>query len=457
MSRRRNRSRSAIPSERADTGARPALPMARLLGAGVVLLYVAFAWFLANATPLVEDGSLINAPDEAAHVGYVRAIAVGHRLPMRADPEFRTYQWHQPPLYYVLASLAYSLGLPGLRAVSVLFGLISLWAMWSTARLLAPSKPDAVILATAAVALLPMRHAVYSSVGNDAAIECLFSLTMLACASVCLHGFTRARGIGLGCLLGLATLTKLSGLLLFPGAALCLILARPSVAARYRMMRALWPLALGLALAGPWFGLNVMRHGQALPISAFHAEFVNTSRATDWIGKRQVAVDAVTGDLLPGPTMDRASYSALIANWTARTFVGAYTPPSRAAIGAPSFLPVSFYACYAGLAVLGLWGIMISRPGLIRSGPHQAFALTAAVTAFLVLGSFVGFTWTYFQAQGRYLYPAQFALSWPWALGFTAAIPERYRRAGVAGVIALLVVLASAFALVYVAPAYSAR
>ncbi len=458
MSRRRVRSATSSPPARDSVAGHAVVPTHRLLAAGVVLACVAFAWFLANSTPLVETGSLINAPDEAAHVGYVRAVAVGHRLPTRSDAEFRTYQWHQPPLYYAVAALAYPLGLPGLRAVSVFFGLVSLWALWATARRLFPKRPEAVLLATAAAALLPMRHAVYSSVGNDAAIECMFSLTFLACASALVSGVTTPRALILGLLLGAATLTKLSGLLLYPGVALCLLLARPAVPSfRARLARTAWPVVLGFAIAAPWFAMNVARHGQLAPIRAFHEEFANTSRASDWIGERPLKVDTLSGELRPGPTMDRRGYTALVANWTTRTFLGAYTPPSRAAIGAPVFLPISFYACYIGLAALGLVGLLISRSGSSSDVAHRTYWLMAGVTACLVLGSFAGFTWTYFQAQGRYLYPAISPLALAWGLGLASLIPDRYRRPAVAGVIALLLALASAFAFIYVAPAYAGR
>ena len=457
MSKRAAKPRQTPSADRARASSHNAVPLDRLFAAGLALLYVGFAWFLANATPLVESGSLINAPDEAAHVGYVRAIASGHRLPTRFDAEYRTYQWHQPPLYYAVASVAYPLGLPGLRAVSVLFGLISLWAIWSTARILLPKNREAVIFVTASAALLPMRHAVYASVGNDAAIECMLSIGLLLCASVCVNGFTRVRGIGLGLLLGAATLTKLSGLLLFPGAALCVMLAGPAAAMRARLARATLPLLLGLGLSGPWFALNAARYGQILPIKAFHEEFANTSRAADWIGKRALAVDMVSGELEPGPIMDRRAYTTLVGNWTVRTFFGAYTPPSRAAIGAPVFLPGAFYLCYIGLGLIALLGLLFAGKDVIGSGPFRAYLLAAGVSVFLVMGSFAGFTWTYFQAQGRYLYPVLSPLALAWGLGFASVIPKRYQGVGAVGVIALLVVLASAFAFVYVAPAYSAR
>jgi 4-amino-4-deoxy-L-arabinose transferase-like glycosyltransferase len=434
------------------------VPVERIHAMLLALLFVAFAWHLVNATPLVRNGSLINAPDEHAHIGYVRALAVGHRLPVKADREYPTYQWHQPPLYYAVAALAYPLGLVGMRAVSVLFGLISIFSIWTAVRLVAPSGRAIALLALGAVALLPMRQAVYASVGNDAAIECMFSLAMLCMAHLCVRGFTPRRAATMGLLVGMATLTKLSGVLLFAPAALVLFLCPPRTGLRQRTGRALWPLLIGVALASPWFALNVQRYGQLMPIRAFHEEFAHTSRASDWIGTQRLAVDAVTGDLKPGPVMDRAGYLQLVANWTARTFLGAYTPLPKAPIGAPAFLPASFYALYAVLVCAAMVGLVrTAASSIAKVGPAHTLGLAGALTVILIAASFAGFTWTYFQAQGRYLYPALMPLSWAWASGISAITPKRYSGVVTAGILALLIILAAAYGFAYVAPVYAGR
>jgi hypothetical protein len=64
--------------------------------------------------------------------------------------------------------------------------------------------------------------------------------------------------------------------------------------------------------------------------------------------------------------------------------------------------------------------------------------------AALVAAAFGAFVWTYFQAQGRYLYPALLPLSLLGAWGLRSAMPERFRETGsaialaVAGAIAVL-------------------
>lgn len=458
MSRRRSRAQTRSSSRPASaTPSRsepPAIERDRLWAMGLVLLFVFFAWKLATVTPLVTDGSLINAPDEAAHVGYVKALAIGHRLPTRADRQFPTYQWHQPPLYYAAAALGHPLGLLGMRAVSVLFGLISLWAIWATARLLAPKRPDIPVMAVALAALLPMRQAVHSAVGNDAAIECLFSLSMLTAARIVTQGANTGRALWLGVLVGAAILTKLSGVLLLPGAALVLAMSGPSASVTVRIRRALWPMLAAVAIASPWLALNVARYGQMMPIRAFHEEFAKTSRASDWIGQQRLGVDHMTGDLRPGPVMDRRAYFALVADWSVRTFFGAFTTPARAAIGAPSFLPPSFYWVWGVIFMLGAIGaVRTAAFGLWKSSPARSFALAAGMTTALILLSFVGFTWTYFQAQGRYLYPCLLPIAIGWATGYTAFMPARYRTIIMVLTVVVMATLAAAYGFVYVGSA----
>ncbi len=427
----------------------------RLLAAGSALAFVFFALSLVRATPLVRNGSLINAPDEFAHVGYVRALAEGHRLPLRDDPVFRTYQWHQPPLYYLVAALASPLGLQGMRAVSILFAVISLWAIWSAARVAAPGRYVAHTLTVMLVALLPMRQAVMSAVGNDSATECVFSLSLCMLLVVSVRGLSALRVVALTFLLAAGLLTKASCVLLLPVAFPVLWLASPRTSVWRRVARSVLPIAGAVAVAGPWFVRNARIYGEALPLRAFHAEFANTSRAGDWIG-RPVAVDPVTAELRPGPAMDRVGYATLVGAWTSRTFLAAYTPPSRQAIGAPTFLPVPAYALYALLALFGLSASLPAVCHAWRTGDAWRLVIVSQCAVVLLVGaSFVAFTTVYFQAQGRYLYPALLPAALLWGIGAARVIPPRHAALATALLLAVLCALSAAFCFAYVWPAYA--
>ncbi len=458
MSRKKKLARATVPTTataRTPTAPSRAMDVARVYGLVTVLVFLLFAWVLSSITPLADTGSYINAPDERAHVGYVAAIALGHRLPTKGDREFPTYQWHQPPFYYAVAAPAYQIGLRAMRAVSILFAIVSLWALWAAASVVLSGRPAAIALATGIVCLLPMRQAVMAAVGNESATECVFSLTLYCLTLILCRGVSRSRVVMLTVLLTVGLLTKATCLLLLPSASLAMFLASRRAQLSRRVLLGLVPVLFALALASPWYVRNARLYGEILPLRAFHEEFAATSRATDWIGKQELEVNPWTGDLQPGPLMTRAGYVSLLANWTIRTFFAAYTPPSKQAIGAPVFMPPSAYAVFLGILLAGLlsalWHASLRRtwkPKLV------SLAITLGLSAALVSASFAAFTAMYFQAQGRYLYPALLPLSLAWADGMERLAPERYKWHVVVGILVTLVVLCAAFAFAYVAPAY---
>lgn len=430
----------------------------RGLMAAIACAYAVLAVAHALTTPVLSSGSLINAPDEPAHLAYVRALAVGHRLPQRGDREFPTYQWHQPPLYYALAASVYPLGPVAVRLLGIVFGLLTLVAIWCGARGLFPGDPGLAALAAGAAALVPMRQAVTSSVGNDALTELLFAASLAVMLRIVLVGLTTRRSIALGALLGAALLTKASGFLLLPMAAAALWLATREGTSRSRAAVGAAQAALVvLALAGPWYARNLRVYGELTPVRSFAAEFAGTQKASDWIGKAPLRVDLWSGSLVPGPTMTRTGYEALVANWSWRTFWAAYTPLRKATIGAPDFLPPPYYLLCALIALSAAAGWLVRRPAIepaFATSQRRASALLAGV-ALLVLTSFAAFAWTYFQAQGRYLYPAMLPLALLGAAGLRRAAGPARRDAVSLAVLGLLLVLSALFYAAAILPAYA--
>lgn len=427
----------------------------RAPAAAIVLVFVLLALFHARITPLARTGSFINAPDEAAHIGYVRALAVGKRLPARNDPDFATYQWHQPPAYYAIVSGVYREGLVPMRGVSMAMAVLSLWSIWSAARLLWPDRPKVHLLALLIPALTPMRQATLASVGNDAGAEMMVSLGLYALLLIVLRGLTYPRLIGISLLMALGLLTKVNTMLLWPVALGAIWYAARDVALARRIGVTLIPVCAALIIAAPWLRHNLVHYGQPLPLRAFQDEFAHTSRAADWIGKRDLRVDLWSGDLRPGMTMTAIDYQTLVVNWTARTFVAAFTPPSLQSIGVPRFLEPPAYIVYYALLVTGLiaGAYQWSRRPAHTQGYRASFALLAALLLLVVL-SFVGFTQTYFQAQGRYLYPAILPVSLIWALGIDGITPPRYQTIVLLLLGLVLMSLSVAFLFIYVAPSY---
>jgi 4-amino-4-deoxy-L-arabinose transferase-like glycosyltransferase len=421
-----------------------------------VAVYLALGVGHLRVTPVLPNnaGSLINAPDEAAHLEYIRVVAEERRLPLRGGS---TYEWHQPPLYYVVASPLYGFGPAAVRGLSLFLGLLSVLIVFQSARRLFPNDPPLAVLSAGFCALLPMRQAVSASAGNDALLELLFSLTLLQLIGAFTHGFTPRRAALLGITLGAAMLTKASAILLIPVIAAALFLmTRQGEARRAVLQGGMWIVLIAAALSAPWFMRNVQQMGSLTPVSAFMKEFELTRKAADWIGE-SVEVDVWTGDLRPGEPMSRLGYEAFLGNWTFRTFFGSFTRPNVARNGSPNFLPPEFYLAYALMTAASLLGVTLLhfRRRAEFSSVQLAFVTLFILTFALVLTSFLAFTWHFFQAQGRYLYPALLPISILFSLGIRAVMPVRYRTAGTAALLVLFAVLAFGFYVQGVVPAYS--
>ena len=224
------------------------------------------------------------------------------------------------------------------------------------------------------------------------------------------------------------------------------------------MVAAAAATAIGFALVSPWALRNLRLYGEVTPLRAFTREFEGTARAADWIGKQSLAVDPGSGDLLPAvEPMTRGGYLALLGVWTFRTYWAAWTPVRLAAIGKPVFLGPGFYAICALICAAAIAGLCVTARELPSMGAGARRALLLLVTGLAaVAGSFAVFTWVYFQAQGRYLYPALLPLAILQAVGLCRLGGTLRRDAVALGAIALLAVLCAAFLAGGISPAYGA-
>jgi 4-amino-4-deoxy-L-arabinose transferase-like glycosyltransferase len=425
----------------------------RLVAALAALGFVLAACGHAFTTPVLTDGSFINAPDEAAHMGYVRVLAEQRRLPRRTDTADHTYEWHQPPLYYMTAALAWPGGPRTARLLGVLTGTATLALLYLGGCLLWRRSEAPACLMVVLAAGLPMRQAICASVGNDAATELWFTAAAVALLVAARTGLTPRWGVACGAAVVMATLTKASGLVLVaPLLATAAVAAGPT-----RRQRVIWlacAVATVAAGSGWWFARNAKLYGDATLTRVFAREFAGTARAADWIGKRPLRVDPASGSLVPGPPMTRAGYTALVADWTSRTFVAAFTSVRGAAIGMPLFLPQQLYV----LAWLPLASAMLGwllRPNAkTDDGPSLADAVVLGVLLAATAAAFAAFTWTYFQAQGRYLYPAMLPLTALVAGGLYRWAGEERAATAAIGCTALGAILTAALLFAGVIPAY---
>jgi 4-amino-4-deoxy-L-arabinose transferase-like glycosyltransferase len=400
------------------------------------------------ATPFGNNG-YANTPDEGAHFQYVQFVAQEWRLPIFEGYEGVGYEAHQPPLYYFLAAVFYHLfggeG-KGVRLLSTLCSAGVVWLVWLSLRRIAPERPLLALSGMGFAAFLPMHIAIGSAVGNDALTNLLFAgvlylLLRPHSPALLSHGVGKretdssfpvgGRGAGgegiLGILLGLALITKATAVLLIPLVAL-------GVLWQARLQQQSWGratlragLALGLALliGGWWFVRNAILYDDPLLQKTFVNVFAGTAKAEDF--------------LKGGATWGQ--YLQLVADWTFRSFWFAYGTPRTANTGLPNFLPDSVYWGLAAwmLITLGgfLWRLREPIPTSVR-----AWLVLCGVALALVLVSFLLFIRIFFQAQGRYFYPALLPISVFLALGWERLFPEPRRAVAQIGWLLVMFLLA---------------
>ncbi|GBC93806.1 hypothetical protein HRbin15_02308 [bacterium HR15] len=408
-------------------------------------LHIALALLYNWLTPFGNNG-YANTPDEGAHFQYVVYVAREWRLPRFEGYAGVGYEAHQPPLYYFLAALLYHVvggtG-KGVRLLSTLASAGVVWLTWLTLRRLLPHRPEVALTGMGFVAFLPMHLAIGSAVSNDALTNLLFASVLFLVSSE-QNFFLRlprrkkfwwrvASGkwqapLLLGVLAGLALLTKAAAILLLPVVVIGLLL-------RARLAGAGWEhglqqagIALGsaLLLSGWWFIRNAILYEDPLLQKTFLHVFAGTAKAEDFLRAG----------------LSWGEYLRWVADWTFRSFWFAYGTPRTAQTGVPHFLP--FDGIYLAL---GVWQLLtfIGLPLSLRgrtNGVEQAddsprmlrsALLLGALTLALVLVSFLLFIRVFFQAQGRYFYPALLPIAMFHALGWDGMVgllPARWRMVG---------------------------
>jgi len=142
--RRRKRRKTTVAQRRAKPAETAASEPARARRALrlVVMCYLFVAVLYAAKIPAGKG------PDETAHLRYVEWLAQHHSLPVfdRTDPG-PDYEFHQPPLYYVLCWPSYVLAQGGevggqvVRFFSLLISVALLYLTFALGRAMAPERP----------------------------------------------------------------------------------------------------------------------------------------------------------------------------------------------------------------------------------------------------------------------------------------------------------------------------
>ncbi|MEL6310632.1 MAG: glycosyltransferase family 39 protein, partial [Chloroflexota bacterium] len=103
-----------------------------------------------------------------------------------------------------------------MRLLGLGMGCVTIFAVWRIGELIAPHRPVVGLLAATLTAFNPMFLFISASVNNDVMVIMLNSVVILLGLQTLREGFDTRRSILLAVLLALATLTKLSALVLVP-------------------------------------------------------------------------------------------------------------------------------------------------------------------------------------------------------------------------------------------------
>jgi 4-amino-4-deoxy-L-arabinose transferase-like glycosyltransferase len=439
--------------------------------AALLAIQIGLGLLYASVTPIFE------ASDEIWHYAMVREIVANRRLPVQ-NPAIDApwaQEGSQPPLYYALGALLtgwidpadaadlaernpfakagiplatdnknlaahpsdqspLSGGVTGavflIRLFSVLLGTATAYLTYRLAATLYPRTPAIGLLAAAFVAFNPMVLFIGASVNNDTLLMLLSTAAlglMVRDVQSDQPGLRGRQTLLLGALLGLACLTKVSGALLLPVAALAVTFS----AWRARswqtwLARGVLLLLAVAAIAGWWYLRNLRLYGELTGITTMAAI----------AGARPAGFGLAD---LPG-------------EWRSfwYSFWGLF--------GAFNVLaPAWFYALTSGLALLAGAGLLLRAAACLRGRRLPAHWQSHTLLALFIALTFIGIVrWTLITmaSQGRLMFGAVAAIALYLALGWLAWFPPRWQRWAGAGNAAALAGAAAILALTAIAPSY---
>ncbi|MEE8389606.1 MAG: hypothetical protein V3S14_02270, partial [Anaerolineae bacterium] len=264
------------------------------------VLYILVGIGYALVTPLFEK------PDEDGHYGYILYLREHHALPPLIFSEGFPSEYKQPPLYYLITG-ALTGWLPddiapddllitnpymdfsvpgyrndnrnvflhppdmtplalGTRLISLLFGLGTVIASYFFAAQLLLKQPLVPIATAAVVGFQPQFLYMATAVNNDVAIAFFGALAITILAYRLQRGHFAYFAVLLGGVLGLATITKVSGLIFFPLAGLALLLIHRGFRRPF-FRDGVTILVIALLIGGWWYGRNAWLYDDPLSIS----------------------------------------------------------------------------------------------------------------------------------------------------------------------------------------------
>ncbi|MHB1356120.1 MAG: ArnT family glycosyltransferase [Anaerolineae bacterium] len=391
---------------------------------------------------------LFESPDEVWHYAFVQHLASGQALPV-LDP-LHPGPWEQeggqPPLYYLVVSLFTRLLPPSdwqqtlqpnrladighylpdgngnafihtpaeawpyhgaalaihlARLISILLGACTILFTYLIGREFWPQRPWLALAGAALLAFTPMFLFISASVSNDNLIILTSTLACWLMLRLLRQPPTPLRFLILGVVIGMAALSKISGIALLAPAGLLLVwLAWQRRDLRLLLWGGVYVFVAVLVVAGWWYLRNWQLYGDPLGLKVFVAVI--------------------------GPRQPRITLWQLTQEWQGlvRSYWGVFGWMN---VVAPSW----FYYLLNGLALLGIAGLVVQF--VKRLYQHRwPSPLAMARVALLVIWPLVVFVslvrWTMITpaTQGRLLFPTAFALVLLLVYGLSSLVPRRW-------------------------------
>ncbi|MCB0190553.1 MAG: DUF2142 domain-containing protein [Anaerolineae bacterium] len=405
----------------------------------IFCIYIIAGVLFATLTPHWQ------APDEPAHYNYIRYLATEKRFPelvagcyneaYLAELKSRKfpadlsigdicYEFHQPPLYYLLATPIYWAGdgsLVILRLLSVVFGAGIMVFAFLIAQTIFPNTLSIALGTMAFVAFVPMHIAILASVNNDSLAELILAaLLFLFVRTLFVKGQLSIKySVLMGVLLGLGLLTKTTVYIAVP---LVIIMMGLRGLIEMKMLGSVGFLRLvtdrllhhvgiiyivALLIALPWFGRNAFLYGDA-----------------DILGlKRHDAI--VVGQLRTAEMITEVGYGVYLNNFINTTFRSFWGQFGWMAVPMDNrvYLFLTVLTCIAlGGGIAYAWKVFSSQTPLEQ---RSAVMLMASVIVLM----FMAYSWynlTFVQFQGRYLFPSLIPLGFFFALGLHEVFRQQW-------------------------------
>ena len=434
----------------------------------VLIAFLLLGGVYSTVTPLFE------APDEIQHYFHIKHIADGKGLPVLRPEGEALYgqEGGQPSLYYVLGALTtfwidtddaeelleynphVNLGVPAVegnknmllhssresfpyhgtvlavhlvRYLSLLCGGLTIVATYLLAREVLPGQPAVALGAATITAFNPQFIFTNASVNNDGLLTALCSLAVLFSVIVLTRGPSRLRFVALGITVGLAALTKLTGLGLLAPVLVVLVIVGARHSPRAAVQGAVIVVGLVVALAGWWYLRNWF----------LYQDFTGMSRFFEALGGapgRDLTWRQFLGEL----EGFRLSYWAVFG-WF-NVLAGGWV-----------------YRFFDLLVLLGVIGLPLAVTPALKRREHISFAPLLVIVVWLgtVAAGYVRYNQLIDAATGRLVFPAISVISMLLAWGLVQFPPRRYRLFLVYGLGAAMLVVALACPFLYIRPAYA--